>query len=71
MRVDIEEGDRQLIILALAILGLRRPGWNETLCRIAEKFGKENAVLMFDQFQRVNKDNEPIAPVSGMPDPKD
>ena len=38
-RVDLEEGDRQLVLLALAELALRRPGWDDALGRVADRLG--------------------------------
>jgi hypothetical protein len=49
----IEEGDRQMVLLALAELSLSRPGWDDALGRIADQiFGRE----LFEQFKRLNAD---------------
>jgi len=56
MNFDIEESDRQMILLALAILALQRPGWLYATGLVAEKFsGKE----MFDQFREFNQGDDP------------
>ena len=53
MKVDIEEGDRQMLLLAIAELALSRPGWDWTLGRIAELLeGRQ----MFEKFKRINAD---------------
>jgi hypothetical protein len=50
---EIEEGDRQMILLAIAELSLSRPGWDDALGRIADQFmGRE----MFEEFKRLNAD---------------
>lgn len=51
--VKVDEADRQAIIMALAGLALRRPGWNQYLRGIAEQF---RDVEMFDEFKRLNAD---------------
>jgi hypothetical protein len=44
-----DEGDRQMLLLAIAELALRRPGWDWTLGRLAERLsGRE----MFDSFKQ-------------------
>ena len=56
---DDDERDRQLLLLALAELALRRPGWDETLRRLA---GRLRGGDLFDEFKRLNSDViEPIA----------
>jgi hypothetical protein len=45
--------NRQAIIMALAGLALRRPGWNSYLRGIAEQF---NGGAMFDEIKRLNVD---------------
>ncbi len=53
MKLTIEEEDRQMILLALAELSLRRPGWLDALGRVADKFhGRE----MFDGFRKTSAD---------------
>jgi hypothetical protein len=51
--ITLDESDRQLVMLALAILSLDRPGWHWTLGRLAEIYsGRE----MFEEFRRLNAD---------------
>lgn len=53
MNVTIEEEERQTILLALADLSLRRPGWLDHLGRIADRFsGRE----MFNGFRETSAD---------------
>lgn len=47
--VEVEEGERQMILLALAQLAVRRPGWDETLTETAKKFGGFEMFLEFKQ----------------------
>ena len=52
-RTVLEEGQRQLVLLALAELALSRPGFDWTLGEIADLFfGRE----MFEGFKRSNAD---------------
>jgi hypothetical protein len=53
LTVTIEEGDRQMMLLAIAELALSRPGWDETLGRLAEVLGDR---AMFAEFKRLNAD---------------
>ena len=49
----IEESDRQLILLAIARLGVERPGWQMTLHRLAsEVLHGEDMFAMFQRFKR-------------------
>lgn len=53
MTYTFEEEERQLLLLAIAELSLERPGWDDTLGRIADNF---HGRKMFDEFKRVNAD---------------
>jgi hypothetical protein len=52
--VTVEEGDRQLILLALALCALQRPGFDAALTRIAETLGGKAATQMYDDFKYFN-----------------
>lgn len=53
MREALDEGQRQLLILALAELALSRPGFEDALARMANLFfGSE----LFQEFKRMNAD---------------
>lgn len=48
-----DEGERQMLLLAIAELALSRPGFNDTLGEIADKLhGRQQ----FEEFKRVNGD---------------
>lgn len=49
----IEEGDRQMIVLALAQLSHTRPGWLYALTEIAKRFRAE---AMFESFRTTSSD---------------
>jgi hypothetical protein len=53
MTVEITEGERQVILLALAELALSRPGWNPMLFELAASFAGAD---MFAEFKRMNND---------------
>ena len=46
---DDDEADRQMVLLALAELALRRPGWDQTLRRLAARF--DDGGKWFDAFK--------------------
>ncbi len=50
MTFDIDEGERQLVVFALAGLAIERPGWDQTLSILADKFAGQE---MFDNFKIV------------------
>jgi hypothetical protein len=50
----LDESQRQLALLALAILSLRRPGWDYALGELADTFAGRN---LFEEFKRLNSDN--------------
>jgi hypothetical protein len=53
MNVEIDEGQRQMILCALALTTLLRPGWEYACGEIADVFhGRE----MFELFRRNNRD---------------
>lgn len=55
-----EEADRQLLLLALAICALDKPGFDGALRRIAGQIrggpGEENGTRMYETFKRLNVD---------------
>lgn len=53
MTFELDEGQRQATLLALAELALSRPGWNMMLGEIADQLkGRE----MFELFKKTNAD---------------
>lgn len=55
MNYDLEQSDRQMVLLALAELSIRRPGWNYAAREVAKKLGVE-AETMFDMFKDTSTD---------------
>lgn len=51
--VRFEEGNRQLVLLAIAELALSRPGFDHALGLIADQLGGRE---MFDGFKRTSAD---------------
>ena len=51
--ITFEEGDRQIMLLALAELALSRPGFDYALREIAKQL---NGAEMFAEFKRLNTD---------------
>jgi hypothetical protein len=56
--LTIDEGQRQLVLLALAHLALERPGFNDALSRIAKLIDNERRdgkPEMFEQFKAIEE----------------
>jgi hypothetical protein len=53
LKIKISEEGRQMIVLALAELALSRPGWDDSLRRLAILFFGE---AMFEDFKKANAD---------------
>lgn len=60
MTVELEEAERQATVLALAELALTRPGWNQMLSEIADKFA---GLDMFEELKVLNADRVRMAPL--------
>jgi hypothetical protein len=52
---ELEEGDRQMVVLAIAELALSRPGWDDALRRIARTFEAEP---MFEQLKKTSAEQQ-------------
>jgi hypothetical protein len=52
---QLEEGDRQLVLLSLALCALDRPGFDHALSRIAEQLAPAG-VALYTEFKRLNAD---------------
>ncbi len=50
----LEEGDRQMLLLALAICALDRPGWDHALGSIAANI--PGGTPLYEEFKRLNAD---------------
>ena len=53
MTIELEESDRQMVLLSLALCSLLRPGFRHACELIAGKCGGE---LLFTEFRRLNAD---------------
>jgi hypothetical protein len=51
MMIEFEEGERQMLLLAIAELALSRPAWDWTLGELAEQLHGREA---FNEFARLN-----------------
>ena len=54
MIVEIDESQRQMTVMALAHLSVRRPGWNMALTEIAKKMDNPD-LKMYKDFQKFRK----------------
>jgi hypothetical protein len=55
MHLEIDESERQLLILALAEMALERPGWEPAaIGPVVKKLGEENARHMFEEFKKIH-----------------
>ena len=56
MKVEIDEGQRQMMLLALAKLSLERPGWDMALNKIALKMDNDESgrARMYDAFRKLH-----------------
>jgi hypothetical protein len=60
MTYEIESGDRDAILLALAKLSITRPGWHPAcLSRIAESLGGAQALRAYNEFRTYGEDRLP------------
>lgn len=52
------EDERQLVLLALAVLSLQSPGFDDALNRIAARIDtvKDDRAVMYDEFRRCRSD---------------
>lgn len=64
LNVTVIEGERQIVLLALAELALSRPGWDDTLHEIAVKFHGEELFAGFKKSSadRVSAERGPLGP---------
>lgn len=56
MTFELTEEDRQLLLLALALMSLRRPGFLFACTEVADQLGGIPAQEMFKEFRRLNAD---------------
>jgi hypothetical protein len=56
-QLKIDEGERQMVILALAELALSRPGWDDALRTIAQRIDNKGiGSPMYENLKRINRD---------------
>ena len=55
MTIEIKEEERQVLLLALAILCFQRPGWELFIETIVEKLDGKN---MFEQFLKQQREDD-------------
>ncbi len=60
MMLELDHSDRQLVLLALAVLSLRSPGFEDALNRIAVRLDNvcNGRAVMFDAFREARRDIE-------------
>jgi len=56
-RLELDEGERQAVLLALAHLSVERPGWDDMLNRIAVRIdnAKDGRAVMYDEFRALKQ----------------
>lgn len=61
MKIEIDEGQRQMMILALAHLSIERPGWDTALNELALKMDnvEDGRAVMYDQFRKLEFEANP------------
>lgn len=57
MTIELDESERQMLLLALARLALERPGWDDALNRIAMRIDNrsDGRAVSFDAYKRLTK----------------
>lgn len=58
-QIEVDEEQRQLILMALAHLAVERPGWDDALSRIAVLADNvvEGKPEMYEQFKRLRSES--------------
>jgi hypothetical protein len=56
--LDLDESDRQLVVLALAVLSLRCPGFDDAINRIAARIdeAERGRAKLYDELRRLRED---------------
>ena len=66
--LDLEESDRQLVLMALAVLSLECPGFDDALNRIAiriDNVKSDRRGELYDEFRKYRADVTPPRAVRG------
>jgi hypothetical protein len=54
-KLELEESDRQIVLMALAHLAVERPGWNYALSQIAQRIDNPGPAL-YNAFKELRAD---------------
>jgi hypothetical protein len=59
--LELNEGDRQMVLLALAHLSIERRGWETALHAIALQIDnqRDGRAVMFDEFRKLHRPGMP------------
>lgn len=59
--VELDDSDRQLVLCALALLSVERPGWDSALNEIAQRMDnvKYARAQMYDSFRKLRLQENP------------
>jgi hypothetical protein len=60
--VELEESDRQLVLLSLAVLSVQSPGFDDALNRIAIRIDnmKSGRAVMYDEFRKLRSQTRSV-----------
>lgn len=55
--LELDESERQMVVMALAHLSVERPGWDDALNRLALRIdnNSDGRAVMYDEFRRLRK----------------
>lgn len=55
--LELNEGERQMVLMALAHLSVERPGWDDALNRLALQIDNQGdgRALMYDDFRTLHR----------------
>ena len=55
--LELDEGERQMLLMALAHLAVERPGWDDALMRVALRIDNEDngRPQLYDNFRRLHR----------------
>lgn len=56
--MKLDEGERQMMLMALAHLSIERPGWDDALQRLAMQLDNEQngRPQMYDEFRQLHRE---------------
>jgi hypothetical protein len=67
-KLELDESDRQMVLMALAHLSVSRPGWDDALNRIALRIDNmiEGRADLYDRFRKLKADEKTEEAVRGL-----